>query len=221
MKRHQFLCVNLKLDGDGLMKIKFILSVVSILILFSSAAMAYDLQLTPEGPYDMNSDSYFDVFVMFNPDQGGSRLGTFGFNLSYDTSELTYNSYQFFYPDPIGPAFTPSFENPAGKINNLSGFLPFGQTAPTISDPYTLAKITFDIADPSALVSDGQADVWFDTGVGTGLTVNDNYVQLSSITLVGTPDIAVAPEPISSILFLTGGAMLGFRRFFKRNSQTC
>ena len=29
-------------------------------------------------------------------------------------------------------------------------------------------------------------------------------------------DVAVAPEPISYVLFLTGGAMLGFRRFRKK-----
>jgi len=31
-------------------------------------------------------------------------------------------------------------------------------------------------------------------------------------------NVPVVPEPVSSILFITGGATLGFRRFRKKNS---
>ena len=43
---------------------------------------------------------------------------------------------------------------------------------------------------------------------------------MSAITHIGRPDIAVVPEPVSSILFLTNGAVTGIRRFYKKHKQT-
>lgn len=76
--------------------------------------------------------------------------------------------------------------------------------------------ISFNIDNPGVNipVSDGNADVWFDTSVN-GFNVNGSYVQMKNITISGAPDIAVAPEPVSSVLFLVGGAALGIRRYWK------
>lgn len=56
-----------------------------------------------------------------------------------------------------------------------------------------------------------------DTGHGTYLgrvSWDGNYVGSNSLAVL--PGTIVVPEPISSILFLTGGAALGFRRSRKR-----
>jgi hypothetical protein len=200
------------------MKNKLILSIMTIAMLLATNAMAYNFELTPGSSKDVTGDSFFDVFVYFNPDAGGNTLGTFGFNLLYDTSELTYSSIQMFYPSPVGPSFMAPFETAGGKINNISGNLPFGATAPTLSDPFKLVQVRFNIDNPGVNTPafDGQADVWFDTGVGPCATIDGQCKQMSSITRVGAPDVALAPEPVSTILFLTGGAVLGIRRFRKK-----
>lgn len=197
---------------------KFFLPVIALVLFLVTNAMAYNFEITPGSSKDVTGDSFFDISVIFNPDAGGNTLGTFGFNLFYDTSELTYSSIQLFYPSPVGPSFMAPFETAGGKINNISGNLPFGATATKLTSPFTLAQVRFNIDTPGVNTPgfDGQADVWFDTGVGTGATIDGAYKQMSSITRTGVPDVAVAPEPVSSILFLTGGAVLGFRRFNKK-----
>jgi hypothetical protein len=198
---------------------KFFLLILTLMLFLATNAMAYNFELTPGSSRDVTGDSFFDVSVIFNPDAGGNTLGTFGYNLFYDTNELTYNSFQLFLPSPLGVSFGGPFESAGGKINNLGGLLPFGATAPTITSPYTLAKVTFSIDKPGVNTPafDGQADVWFDSSTGTGATIDGVYKQMSGITRVGAPDVAaVAPEPVSSILFLSGGAVMGVRRFCKK-----
>ena len=55
----------------------------------------------------------------------------------------------------------------------------------------------------------------FDTHYGDQFTHNNDY-DYSYKALAVRPGLAVVPEPISSILFITGGATLGLRRFRKK-----
>ncbi len=48
------------------------------------------------------------------------------------------------------------------------------------------------------------------------IDLNDNNVVGGTAEINGIDNVAVAPEPISSILFVVGGATLGFRRFRKK-----
>ena len=63
----------------------------------------------------------------------------------------------------------------------------------------------------------GNYDAWaFHMGSGILHTSNRNDAHYGMAVHVGEVSISVVPEPISSTLFIVGGATLGFRRFRKK-----
>ena len=160
------------------------------------------------------STVFFDV--VFNP-QGTVDVGTYAFNLFYDDAELMWNSglTTISAPSPLSSQMLgPLDGSTSGFIGNFNA-ASFGTDA-TLSSPFTLAHLAFDVASP---VQDGSADVWFDTTMDTkfGFTVNGSGVLMGNMPINNNlPSIAVVPEPVSSALFIIGGATLGLRRFRKK-----
>ena len=76
--------------------------------------------------------------------------------------------------------------------------------------------------DVSGTYGKGTTQVWlsladWNSAKKMGLwTVDAKYSKSKSNSDTANTSFTVTPEPISSILFLTGGATLGFRRFWKK-----
>ena len=216
------------------MKKVLILIIIALMAVCGTLeADAWYLDIMPTGSLDVTGQSSIFFDIVFTPDTGGNTFGDFGFNLFYDNLELTWNSLNTVLspPSPLSAPFAP-FEMGAdtGQIFSFSGSLPL--TVPPTPDPsmtnaFTLATVAFNV-DNSGVnnpTADGFADVWFDvTAAGTGFTIDGAPISMSSIPVGSTnTDVfatTVVPEPISSALFVVGGATLGFRRFWKRKRYT-
>jgi hypothetical protein len=135
----------------------------------------------------------------------------------YDDAELVWNSGAT-TTSVLSPLFS-QFLGPlngatSGFIGNFNAGSFLGDSA--ISSPLSLAHIAFDVVSPTL---DGSPDVWFDTASSGmyGFTIDNTFVQMSDMQVTGlNPDVySIVPEPVSSILFILGGATMGFRRFRK------
>lgn len=216
-------------------KIFIALCIILGIVLFYIKANAFYVSLNPSGSVDITGQATFQVEVWFYPDIDGNTFGNWQFSLLYDTSELTWNSSLTSYgtmPSPLLNDLWGTYsESTPGRIENFNALkFPPNASDASVSSPLLLVTVGFDVTGGTNVVSDAQPDVWFDTVTpsGDGFTVDGTayfmYTGHSSGNIMPTSasnvdvyaSTTVVPEPVSSALFIVGGATLGIGRIIRK-----
>ena len=167
------------------MKIIFALSAILLCsIIITSESQAYSLEILPRGLLDVTSSQstvYFDVVLHVD---SNIKLGNWGFEIIYDSAELSWDSTlttSGWMPSPlVAGLFGNPFEDISGRIQNFSASLSPPDTAyTTVSKDLVLATIVFNVIAGAA---DGHADIWINKEVQTSFNINENPIPVMDMT---------------------------------------
>jgi hypothetical protein len=164
-----------------------------LLVLFACGFVyGYSLEIRRMGGLDITSSAGPSVsFEIVLHTSGISGLGNFGFNIYYDSAELTWKPAQSVLgsiPSPLTAGlFGNPVENTPGYIENISAALsPPNAGSATVSGDLTIATLVFDVKTG---VADGQPDIWFDTQTkGTSFSINGGTVEMSAMPVIVSAD---------------------------------
>jgi len=163
------------------MKKVFTLSVVILFsIIVASKSEAYRLEILPRGSLDVTSNQsivYFDIILQVD---NNIQLGNWGFDIMYDSAELSWDSTlttSGLMPSPlVAGLFGVPFEDISGRIQNFSASLsPPDAAYTTVSKDLVLATIVFNVIAGAA---DGHADIRINNEVNTSFNINNNPVPV-------------------------------------------
>ena len=166
------------------------------------------------------SGSYgaFDVVVSSGVQSGSDLLPVLGLNTFEVTSTSGGTLYAWFSNTGFGPAPTPAGFDMSGSLSSITGsgtvdFYSYTDNSDTLfGEGNLLGSLgTYsNVASGSTSGSAGSLSNPYSLTTKTVVSLN------AGSTMQTTANVAIVPEPISSTLFIVGGATLGFRRFRKK-----
>ncbi len=125
-----------------------------------------------------------------------------GNNWSLTLSGLDEGTYDIYY-------YAPSSSFLATGTFTLNGQAMDSIAGDTYSGTF-LQGTHYDIAESISVGSDGM--------MAFNSTSTSSYRGLAGLQVVSAATVPVAPEPVSSVLFVVGGTVLGFRCFTKKKA---
>ena len=175
----------------------------------SAEAFTSYIEIRPVGQHEVDAGDPFNVDIYLVGD-GTETLFTYGFDIGFDATELTYVDAVELWPAP--PYVPPTtgymdltlleYFDETKTVGAFDGMtLPFGAPGKLIDDIH-LGTIEFIVNDPVKLF-DGDDDVWVHYRAGMGVTI-DNVIVFPEST---GPSVGAVPIP--GALWLLGSGLLG------------
>ncbi|MBC8412705.1 hypothetical protein H8E50_03420 [bacterium] len=146
----------------------------------------------------------------------GASISAFSFSIDFDNTELALIAPPVLTPLPGFFALTPGFN--ASDANNLYNYGNVSLFAPAGPGRYNLGSVQWEVLNP---VRDGLNDITPYAALSNfahdPLILGDDSADgFGAPVQLAFQGGAVAPEPVSTTLFLIGGAGLVARRYFKK-----
>ena len=163
----------------------------------------------------------FSVVVSSGVQSGSDLLPVLGLNtFEVTTSTSGGTLYAWFSNTGFGPAPTPAGFDMSGSLSSITGsgtvdFYSYTDNSNTLfGEGNLLGSLgTYSMVDSGS--TSGSAGSLSNP---YSLTTKTVVTLAASSTMQTTANVAIVPEPISSTLFIVGGATLGFRRWRKKRT---
>jgi hypothetical protein len=229
----------LRMSGKGVNHIKCLCIVLFTVILFSSvpnnAYAAYDIIVPTDVEIHTTNDQTLSSFAYWGwvvATDNSILVADFqNASLSSSISDPVVSVYQDFIKEQFTGDLAPGQVGGKSAENNAV-FDPFLLPGETLKTPtFGFWSITFDFPDSMGHDSGGTSSILTSSITIGGETIdystnvlfiNDetNGKVITGAQRLSTNGGVIVPEPVSSILFLTGGGIMAGRRYLKKRKKS-